>query len=338
MTFLGIIGLFGSMILSACAETPSTTQPVPAVVLESGKLSVLVYLPDPQNGHYRGTRFDWSGMINKAQFDSMTFWDEWNPSDDPTGDHDNATGPVLEFGMKSPLGFEEAKPLEGFIKIGVGVLQKPDDGQPYFFRRPYRILDTGDWSVTVSEDRKQVSFRQKLQYHGWGYEYSKTVRLDAQKLLIGCRLENIGQNPIVTDVYNHNFLRPDSRGFEPPIRIEFDRPIRFDDKARIPDSIEINQSSDTLRVTKSTTNSVWFPISINSSDPAKSFTLRKGKLQLTVSHDFTPAKYVFFAIPEVISVEPFLDIDLPPGRTLTWTYQYLFRTDAEGYQTRSDYK
>lgn len=327
MTLPNPLGLLGVMILTACTELSSTTQPAPSVVLEKDKLRVVIYLPDPERGYYRGPRFDWSGMINHAEYDSVIFWNEWNPHNDPLGDHDNATGPAIEFGMTSPLGFNEAKGLEGFIKIGVGVLQKPEDGKPYFFRHPYRVLDTGEWSVTISENHEQAIFRQKVQYREWGYEYSKTVRLSEQRLSINCRLENIGNNPIVTDVYNHNFLRPDARGFEPPIRIHFDRPLRIDPSARTADAIQLNDSGDVLSATKTITQSIWAPLLYKTHEPAKSFTLVKGKLQLTVSHDFEPSKYVLFALPEVISVEPFMDIQLLPGQHLAWTYDYQFQVD-----------
>ena len=35
----------------------------PKIQLENGEIQVSIYLPDPVRGYYRGTRFDWSGII-----------------------------------------------------------------------------------------------------------------------------------------------------------------------------------------------------------------------------------------------------------------------------------
>ena len=35
----------------------------PQAEISSGRLHAKLYLPDAQSGYYRGTRFDWSGVI-----------------------------------------------------------------------------------------------------------------------------------------------------------------------------------------------------------------------------------------------------------------------------------
>jgi hypothetical protein len=44
----------------------------------------------------------------------------------------------------SALNYAEAKPGETFVKIGVGVLKRPDEAR-YAFRNPYELLDGGKW-------------------------------------------------------------------------------------------------------------------------------------------------------------------------------------------------
>ena len=53
-------------------------------------------------------------------------------------------GPVEDF---TPLDYAETKPGESFVKIGVGVLSKPDD-KPYTFSRLYTIFK---WRKMESE-------------------------------------------------------------------------------------------------------------------------------------------------------------------------------------------
>ena len=40
----------------------------PEVAISNKQLRVKMYLPDPQNGFYKGARFDWSGIINSVEF------------------------------------------------------------------------------------------------------------------------------------------------------------------------------------------------------------------------------------------------------------------------------
>ena len=70
------------------------------------------------------------------------------------------------------LGYDEAKAGGTFLKIGVGILRKPDDS-PYSHYRLYEIVDGGKWSVKKSADA--VEFTQELHdaSSGYGYVYRK---------------------------------------------------------------------------------------------------------------------------------------------------------------------
>jgi len=67
--------------------------------------------------------------------------------------HDNVSGTAGEFGMgiadnvPPPLGFDEAKPGDCFVKIGVGVLRRPDNAcvcwLSYGFRPVYAGFSAG---------------------------------------------------------------------------------------------------------------------------------------------------------------------------------------------------
>ena len=38
----------------------------PRITLDNALLSASIYLPDPARGYCRGTRFDWSGIVERA--------------------------------------------------------------------------------------------------------------------------------------------------------------------------------------------------------------------------------------------------------------------------------
>src|SRR5215475_5848875 len=119
---------------SSCSNIPHADHP--KATLSNGEVDAIVFLPDPKDGYYRSTRFDWAGVIGCASYKGHTFWGEWFPEYDPLL-NDSITGPVEEFrSQDGGLGYGEAKPGEPFVKIGVGILRKIDDS-PYKFFTAY---------------------------------------------------------------------------------------------------------------------------------------------------------------------------------------------------------
>jgi hypothetical protein len=182
-------------------------------------------LPDAQNGYYRGTRFDWSGAISSLQFKGHEYFGKWFDRYDPKI-HDAIMGPVEEFlsnGMG--LGYEEAKPGESFVKIGVGALRKPEE--PAFRQfATYDITDSGKWTVNKGSDF--VEFTHELSDTlGYAYVYKKTVRLAPGKpeMVLEHKLRNTGKKPITTSVYEHNFYMLDHQPAGPEYTVRFPFPV-----------------------------------------------------------------------------------------------------------------
>src|SRR5947207_8768175 len=185
-------------VLAAWAATS------PEATISNKQIRVKMYLPDPVNGFYKGARFDWSGIINSVEFADHTFYGQWFSKIDPTvrdvsyKDDDilvsvntSAMGPAEEF--QTPLGYDDAKEGDSFVKIGVGVLKKRNDTR-YAFANVYDIVDHGKW--TVNQTAKSVEFTQELndEATGYAYLYKKTVRLsdDKAEMVIEHSLKNTG--------------------------------------------------------------------------------------------------------------------------------------------------
>ena len=211
-------GFLLSFGLAAAAEEP------PATSITNGVVRARLNLPDVDKGYYRGTRFDWSGSILSLEAGGHTYFGQWFARYDPHV-HDSITGPVEDY---APLNYAEAKPGETFVKIGIGVLKRIDD-QAYRFSAPYELLDTGKWSVRNGADF--VEFRHELTdpKSGYGYVYTKTVRLTPGKpqMTIEHNLRNTGSKAIATNVYNHGFFMLDAQPTGPDITVKFP----FDAKA-----------------------------------------------------------------------------------------------------------
>ena len=68
-------------------------QDYPQAEISNGVIHAELMLPDSQNGSYRGTRFDWSGIISSLQFRGHEYFGRWYEKHDPKI-HDAITGPV----------------------------------------------------------------------------------------------------------------------------------------------------------------------------------------------------------------------------------------------------
>ena len=224
------LGLLSALAVLAAgpagAATDSAGAEPPSASISNGAVKAKLWLPDVKAGYYRGARFDWSGSVWSLEAAGHSYFGQWFAAYDPLK-HDAITGPVEDY---APLNYAEAKPGETFVKIGVGVLKKIDD-QPYRFQAPYENLDHGKWTVRTGRDF--VEYRHELNdpKSGYGYVYTKTVRLTPGKpqMTIEHTLRNTGSKPIATNNYNHGFFMLDGQPTGPDITVSFafdPRPVR----------------------------------------------------------------------------------------------------------------
>ena len=160
-------------------------------------------------------------MISSLEYKGHQFFGQWFERYDPKL-HDSITGPVESFKTgDTALGYDEARPGGAFIRIGVGVLRKPDEPKFDDFKT-YEIVDSGKWAVHPSPDR--VEFAQELKGPtGYAYLYRKTVRLEKSKprLVLEHILKNTGDKAVETDVYNHDFYMFDGQPTGPDVTVQF---------------------------------------------------------------------------------------------------------------------
>jgi hypothetical protein len=326
------------IVMSLLTVLPALALP-PEWQISNNVMRVKLYLPDATSGFYRGTRFDWSGVIADLEYAGHSYYGPWFTQTDPkvsdfiyqgaeivAGPCSAITGPVEEF---TALGYDEAKAGGTFVKIGVGVLRKPDDS-PYSGYRLYEIVDGGKWSIRKSADA--IEFTQELHdpSSGYGYVYRKKISLAAGKpeMSIEHSLRNAGSRPIHTSVYDHNFLVLDKQATGPgftvtlPFDVTSDHPPEkglaefrknqlvylktLAGEDRVYTSIEgFGKSSDDYR------------IRIENADV---------KAGMTITGDRPLAKMALWSIRSVLSVEPFVDISLEHGAESTWKYGYEYYT------------
>lgn len=294
----------------------------PRHTLKNDRIAFTVYLPDEKAGFYRGTRFDWSGVLGRVEFGGHKVFGPWKDTHNPAN-NDDILGPVEEFGMQAPLGYDEAKEGDTFLKIGVGELVKPKE-EKYRFWNNYAIKHAGTWEVTKSGT--DVEFKQALlTATGYGYRYTKKVVLEPAGFRIHHELTNTGTKPIDTDQYNHNFFNVDGDTVGPNYRFYFPAPINVPaPKERFAEVVGINGKG--LKFTKPLDKgSVWAELEGLAGERG-TITLRHAAtgLSVQVTGDTPFEKVNFWGMATTICPEPFIRIRLKSGESKTWSYVYAF--------------
>ena len=168
----------------AHADPVAATCQRSAAEISGSRIRATLYLPDPASGYYRGTRFDWSGVIASLQWDGHEYFGQWFERYDPTL-HDAITGPVEEFLTgDSSLGYAEAKPGETFVRIGIGAVRRKPTREPYKRFETYDIVDPGKW--TIANGAGWIEFTHELGDTG-GYAYVYTQARQRERRHAGAR-------------------------------------------------------------------------------------------------------------------------------------------------------
>ena len=341
-----VIALFVTSTLMAVQTYPG---PYPQTEISNGLLRVKIYLPDAEKGFYRGMRFDWAGVIASLEYKGHSYFEPFFEKFDPAvadveiglpvvaGIASAASGPVEEFigADESCLGYAEAKPGESFCKIGVGALRKVDSAA-YSSYVNYPVVDAGARSIKSGSD--WIEFTQLVDCStGYGYSYSKTVRLVKNEpvMTIEHHLVNTGAKARATQVYDHNFLTIDHQGAGPAIEITF------------PFSPRSTKPIGALAEVRG--QQLLFPRDLEGSDTFYSEFRGFGKTaadyEIRVENRTTGAGVVItgdqplanlgvWAVRTVVAPEPYIEINNPPGGDFKWKYTYRFYSRESSGQVK----
>lgn len=324
------IGLFFT-VLSAAAQV---TDP-PHSEISNGYISAKLYLPDANEGYYQATRFDWSGLIASLDYKGHSYYGQWFEKYSPKT-HDAVTGPVESF---SPIGYQEAKPGESFIMIGVGVLRKPAD-KAYNSFTLYDIENGGKWTVKKEKDR--VEFSQELHDStGYAYIYTKTVRLvkGRPQMVLEHSLKNIGQKAIETDVFDHNFPLIDKQLTGPEMKIIFPFEVKADGKGW--DVLaKTNGNEINFLQTFGKKESAYSPGLQGYGSTSKDYDIKvqnqKTGAGMRITADQPLEKLVFWACSTTACPEPYIKLSVLPGKEIKWNinYEYYTFTPDNSFNTK----
>ncbi len=328
---------FVAIVLSAVSFGVAAAAEYPSVDITNGPIRAKIYLPEAQKGFYRGTRFDWSGVIYSLQANGHDYYGPWfnktdaavhdfvyRDSDIVAGPCSAITGPVDEFG---PVGYDAAKTGGTFIKIGIGALRRDGDGK-YDNYHVYEIANGGKWTVQKHRDKLELTQQLNDAESGYGYVYRKEVRLTSGKteMVLVHSLKNVGKRAIQTSVYNHNFLVLDGQAPGPgvtisvPFEIQTSRPPRKELAAVSGRKISYLKTLEGHDV---------------ATTPLEGFGGSPEDSQIRIENSALGAGIIsqcdrpllresLWSIRTVVAMEPFTSISIEPGAEFNWTTVYKY--------------
>ncbi len=259
-------------------------------------------------GEY-GPRFDTLGAITNIRIDGVEFCAR--------------EGLIDEFNIQaphSPPGFDEAKPGESFMKIGVGELVRPDDSIYLFFHH-YAVRKSAP--VSIRRKKNELELKQMCRTgNGWAYDYRKLIRIEPEEktVTISYLLENTGRHAFVAEQYNHNWFNPGGGAVDKSYMLEH----QFKTSGEIPPGLR--SSGKSIGITGKITKPVYFPSDSPSSSEKNSFILKHSSTGRSVSSrgDFDLARFAFYADTTAVCPETFFRAEIKTGCSASWSRQYKF--------------
>jgi len=313
-----IIGI----ILFVFAIAAKPIDEFPQTEISNGIIKARLYLPNDTNGYYRGSRFDWSGVMPELEYKGHSYFGQWFEKYSPTL-HDAIMGPVEAF---SPVGYDEAKVGESFLNIGIGMLAKPQETK-YFFVNPYQIVNPGKW--TIRKKSREVEFIHILNDKNYSYEYNKTVELLKGKpeMLLSHSLKNTGSKAIETNVYDHNFFVMDKQ----PVDQNYTVAFPFNLKGEVQGNGDLGKLEDNkiIFLKELAENEHLFYQSVEGfGSTSKDYDIKienhKTGAAVRITSDQPLSKIVFWSASKTVCPEPYIHIKVNPGETLKWNMHYQF--------------
>ena len=308
-----------ALSMGSCTFNDMNFDQYPSLIISNTEVEMKIYLPDVENGLYRATRFDWSGVIGSVKYKGHEYFGYWKETHDPLF-HEDLTGPVEGY-IKPGLGYEEAEPGGKYVRIGVGIIEKPDE-EAYSFRNSYKLLDHGKWTLDHGDD--WISFRHELNSDiGYSYIYQKIIKLKANGFTIEHKLQNTGEKPIETDQFNHNFFMIDGTHSGTAFNISFPYPINTEDDPK--GFVEIKDNE--LDFIKDLVDDDSFFLLL------KGYSGEVADHKITVENRLTGAgatytvdkplyRMAFWACKTTLSPENFIWISVERGANEEWTSEY----------------
>ena len=285
-------------------------------IIKNNTLEVAIDFPLE---NYKGSRFDWSGKISSVKFKSLPL-----TTIEDTGSKDvNFLGKGLynEFGIASPIGFEET-PMGGwFHKIGVGLLKK--EHKDYLFHRNH-LIKPASFDVNY-ENQKIIIICKSENVNGYSYILKKEITVSENNFIIDYSLHNTGEKRIITDEYVHNFMAINNTLIGKDYELKFPFPLNpslFDETVNSENKVEIGL--DNITFNKTPEKQFFFSNLTGGKELQAEWILTNLKANVGIKEigSFKTEKINVWGWKHVISPELFFKISVDPKKTIEWARKF----------------
>ncbi|GAE89127.1 hypothetical protein [Acetivibrio straminisolvens] len=283
--------------------------------LESGRLSVQIAHP---GSVYNGSRFDWTAFITKIVLDNK--YSFCVPESEIPGQGSGGFGLCNEFGINTPIGYDEAKPQEKFPKLGTGLLTRPDESDYFFFDK----YEVEPFPVKISMDANAVVFDvEPVDCNGYAVKMTKAVTLKDNILTVDYCLKNVGSKSIKTEEYCHNFFSVNNNRIGDGFVLKFPYDIK---PIEIPEVMNIKGNE--IRWNFVPKGDFYCQIEGFESVRQHYWELvyEPERVGIREYSEFEISKVAVWGTTHVVSPEIFINVDIAPGKTQEWTRRYEFFT------------
>ena len=282
-----------------------------------------IYIDTPFE-NYKFSRFDWTGKIVKVLFQNIEL--SGVESIDSKDEHIFGKGFFNEFGIDTPLGFEETEIGGWFHKIGIGLLKKVDS--QYMFNKIYEIKPA-EFKVIPEPNKLIISCKSEF-INGYSYLLKKVIELNNSSFTINYYLQNTGEKDIITNEYVHNFtaINKDTIGSNYSLKFPFQiKPELFEETVNPEGKVAIGQKE--IEFNGSPNEPFFFSNLSGSENVNAKWELMniKSKIGISETGSFKTDKVNLWGCEHVISPELFFNIFIKPGESVEWSRNYnVFRT------------
>lgn len=254
---------------------------------------------------YKGIRFDNTGTIT-----ALWYLDKDPPinfcTKESRGSSLDGIGLASEYGISEPIGYQDAKIGELFLKPGVGWLEKIEN-TPYSFSKSYPLKQYGKVTIDTGKDFISTCWIADI-IRGYGCCIKKTYRLYKNQLIIEYQMKNIGDKSFAITEYCHNFI---SIG---DIPISEDYVFQFKDK-----KFQNQYANKLIQYGKYPS---YTHLETEAIQGLSDWKLLCGELYIEEKVDFKPVKFAVWAMEHVVSPELFCPIELTPKQDMEWLRTY----------------
>lgn len=335
---LVVLGLIGSVATIGCGEEKISAVPAPAVaavkekvkkmapkplhaaahVITSKDLVVEIMDPTDPKRYHTGQRFTNVAAVLRVTMGGEEFFFH-ALKHNPASDH---AGLASEFDLHAetpPPGFADAKKGEGFIKIGVGILEKNRDQWAFYL--PQKLLQPA--KTTVKWGKSVADFQQVCNgVNGYAYRLTAKVKAVGKTLSVAWTLKNIGTKPFQTHNYVHNFFRMSDRNVGPDYVLSFPYDYKATGLGK-----EQKQVKRDLLFLKEIPKHVNIVVKAPKGYKGKNTVIARHTKTGQAIHCETSipgTRTAVHASKTYLCPEQFIRLELKPGESKSWTRSYTF--------------